>query len=187
MKKELKFLKNIGSCLLILFTYSCIPYKIAPNIESEKIVNAKRFKKDLPNFQAFVFEDSKNANEFYNFINAKYDLKHINVESNVPISINNKTYYLSFFERERTTKTVNLIPIAIDVSRNSKGKDPLLEDLYTSRTGNWYLVLTITDAEIKDCLDPKYPQHQEIVNHLKNLKNEYFSTSNYIEAYLKMK
>jgi len=180
-------MKKFASYLLIFLTYSCIPLKIAPNIEGEKIVNAKKFKKGLPNFQGFIFEDSKNANEFYNFINAKYDLKHINVESNVPISINNKTYYLSFFERERTTQTVNLIPIAIDADRSSKGKDPILENIYTSRSGFWYLVLTITDPEIKDCLNPKYPQHQQVVNHLKNLKNEYFSTSNYIEAYLKMK
>jgi hypothetical protein len=60
------------------------------------------------------FEDTKNAAEFYNFMNAKYDLNHTNVESNIPITINNEIYYLSFFERERTTKTVNLIPFAVD-------------------------------------------------------------------------
>ena len=179
-------MKKFGSYLLILLTYSCIPLKIAPNIEGEKIVNAKKFKKDLPNFQGFIFEDTKNANEFYNFINAKYNLKHINVESNVPISVNNKTYFLSFFEREKSTKTLNLIPIAIDADRNSKGKDTLLENLYTSRNGFWYLILIVTDPEIRDCLNPKYPQHQEISNHLKDIKNEYFSTSNYMEAYLKM-
>ena len=185
--QTVKLIKKISICFLVLFAQSCIPLKIAPNIKGEKIVNAKKFKKDLPKYQGFIFEDTKNANEFYDFINAKYNLKHSNVESNVPININNKTYYLSFFERERITKTLNLIPIAIDAGRNSKNKEPLLEDLYTSRSGCWYLILTVTDPEIKDCLNPKYPQHIEIVNHLKKLKNEYFSTSNYIEAYLKMK
>lgn len=180
-------MKKIGCCLLIFLACSCIPLKIAPNIEGEKIVNAKKFKKGLPNFQGYVFEDKKNANEFYNFINSKYDLKHINVDSNVPITINNKTYYLSFFERERITKTLNLIPIIVDAKLNQNGNDAILQDLHTSRSGFWYLILTVTDLEIKDCLNPSYPQHQEIVNHLKNLKTEYFSTSNYIEAYLKMK
>jgi len=161
--------------------------QIAPNIEGEKIIKAKKFKKNLPNFYGFIFEDPKNANEFYNFINAKYNLKHLNVESNVPISINNETYYLSFFERERTTETINLIPFIIDADRNSKGKESLLEDFYATRTGFWYLVLTVTDTKIKDCLNPNHPQHGEIVNHLKKLKDEYFSTSNYMEAYLKMK
>ena len=180
-------MKKFGVYLLILLTFSCIPLKIAPNIEGEKIVNAKKFKKDLPNFNGFIFEDTKNANEFYNFINAKYDLKHMNVDSNVPISINNKTYYLSFFERERATKTLNLLPLVADAGLGNKGVDPLFKDIYTSRSGFWYLILTVTDFEIKDCLNPSYPQHQEIVNHLKNLKTEYFSTNNYIEAYLKMK
>ena len=180
-------MKKLSCYLLILIAYSCIPYKIAPNIEGEKIITAKKFKKDLPNFYGFIFEDPKNANEFYNFINAKYNLKHLNVESNVPISINNETYYLSFFERERTTETINLIPFIIDADRNSKGKESLLEDFYATRTGFWYLVLTVTDTKIKDCLNPNHPQHGEIVNHLKKLKDEYFSTSNYMEAYLKMK
>lgn len=179
-------MKKITFCLLILVVYSCIPLRIAPIIEGEKIVNAKKFKKDLPNIYGFVFEDTKKANEFYNFINTKYDLKHSNVESNVQIIINNKTYYLSFFERQRITKTLNLIPLAVDASRNNKGKDPILEDLHTSRAGFWYLILTVTDSEIKDCLNPSYPEHQKIINHLKKLKNEYFSTSNYLESYLKM-
>ena len=180
-------MKKLSCYLLILLSYSCIPYKIAPNIEGEKIVKAKKFKNDLPNFYGFIFEDTKNANEFYNFINTKYNLKHLNVESNVPISINNKTYYLSFFEREKSTSTLNLIPIAIDLDRSGKGKDTILENFHTSRKGYWYLVLTVTDPEIKDCLNPNYPQYGEIVIQLKNLKNEYFSTNNYLETQLKKK
>ncbi len=180
-------MKKLFCWLLILLTYSCIPLKIAPNIDGDKIIKAKKFKRNLPNFYGFVFEDTKNANEFYNFLNTKYNLKQTNVESNVPIIINNNTYYLSFFERERTTKTLNLIPIVIDADRNTKGKAPFLEDLYTSRTGFWYLILTVRDSEIKDCLKPDYPKREEIIGHLKNLRKEYFTTSNYIEAYLKMK
>jgi hypothetical protein len=179
-------MKKLSCYLLILLAYSCIPYKIAPKIDGELIVKAKKFKKDLPNFYGFVFEDTKNADEFYKFINTKYNLKNMYVDSNVPIRINNKTYYLSFFERERSTATINLIPFAIDAHRSSKGNNPILEDLHTTRKGFWYIVLMVTDTEIKDCLNPNYAQYGEIVNHLKKLKKEYFSTSNYQEAYLKM-
>lgn len=180
-------MKKLVFCLLFILFHSCIPYKIAPKIDGELIVKAKKFKKNLPNFYGFIFKDTKNADEFYKFINTKYNLKNINVDSNVPIRINNKTYYLSFFERERTTETINLIPFVIDAHRSSKGNDPILEDLYSSRNGFWYIVLTVTDTEIQDCLNPNYPQHNEIISHLKNLKKEYFSTNNYMEAYLKMK
>ncbi len=180
-------MKKICFCLLILIASSCIPVKIAPNIKEEKIANAKKFKKDLPNCYGFIFEDTKNAAEFYNFVNAKYDLNHTNVESNTPISINNKLYYLSFFERERTTKTVNLIPLAIDAGLSAKGNNPVLDGLYTSRNGYWYIIISVRDADLKDCLDPNYPQQQDVFHYLKKLKDEYFSTSHYIEAYLKMK
>lgn len=150
-------------------------------------MKAKKFKNDLPNFYGFIFEDTKNADEFYNFINAKYNLKHLNVESNVPIAINNKSYYLSFFEREKTTSTLNLIPLAIDSHRNRNGRNPLLEDIYTTRKGFWYIVLLVTDSNVNDGLHPNYPQNDAIINYLKELKKEYLSTSNYMEAYLKMK
>ena len=180
-------MKKICFCVVILMSNSCIPVKIAPDIKGEKIVNAKKFKKDLPNCYGFIFEDTKNAAEFYNFINAKYDLNHTNVDPNMPITINNKIYYLSFFERERITKTVNLIPFAVDAALSSKGNNAVLESLYTSRNGFWYIIISVRDAELKDCLDPNYPEQQDVFLHLKKLKKEYFSTSKYIEAYLKMK
>ena len=180
-------MKKLVIYLIILLSCSCIPLKIAPKIEGEKIVRAKKFKKNLPNIYSFIFDDPKNANEFYNFINAKYNLKDNNVGSNVPIIINNNTYYLTFFEQEKSTKTLNLIPIAIDADRNTKDKEPMLEDFYTSRSGYWYLVLTVTDSDINDCLNPNYSKREEIINHLKSLRDEYFTTSNYIQAYLKMK
>ncbi len=90
-------MKKLGLCFLILLLYSCIPLRIAPNIEGDKIVHTKKFKKDLPNCYGFVFEDKKKADEFYNFINTKYNLKHNNVDSNVPIVIDNKTFFYVFF------------------------------------------------------------------------------------------
>ena len=109
--------------------------KIAPHIKGEKIANAKKIKKDLTNCYGLSFEDTKNAAEFYNIMNAKYDLNHTNVESNIPITIRNKIYYLSFFERESTTKTVNLIPFAGDAALSAKANNPILDGLYTSRNG----------------------------------------------------
>jgi hypothetical protein len=75
----------------------------------------------------------------------------------------------------------------IDAKCQSNGNEPFLNDLYTSRNGYWYLILTVTDSDLKDCLQPNYPKREEIVSHLKSLRNEYFTTSNYMEAYLKMK
>jgi hypothetical protein len=129
---------------LLLFT-SCIPLRIAPNIKEEKLIVAKKFKRSLPRKHSYVFEDPKDADEFYNYINTKYELNHEDVEFNVPVLINENEYFLSFHEVERITKTLNLIPLLIDAGLDSKGYSPVMEDSYSSREGNCYIVLTISD------------------------------------------
>lgn len=74
--------------LLIVFMFSCIPLRIAPKIETDKVMVARKFKRKIPKQNAFIFEDTKDANEFYNYVNIKYQLDHNDVEFNVPFVIN---------------------------------------------------------------------------------------------------
>ena len=175
-------MKKISILLTLLLLTSCIPLRIAPTIKDNKVMLAKKFKRDLPRFHSFIFKDPKDADEFYNFINMKYDLKHKDVEWNVPFFIDGKEYFLSFYESEIPTKTVNLIPIIIDAELESKGNSPLLEDIHFSRIGNWYLVLTVFDSEIEDCLRPEYESREKVLKYLKELKEEYLTTHEYIQA-----
>ena len=103
-----------------------------------------------------------------------------------PLLLTTRLFFMSFFERERVTKTLNLLPIALDAGLQSKGNDPIFEDNYTSRNGFWYIIISVRDKEIKDCLDPTHPEQATVIKHLKKIKDEYFSTTNYVEAYLKM-
>ena len=166
---------------MLLFT-SCIPLKIAPKIENEKLIVAKKFKRTLPKKHSYVFEDPKDADEFYNYINTKYELNHGDVEYNVPVKINDNEYFLSFHEVERVTKTINLIPLFIDAGLDSKGHSPVFEDMHSSRTGNWYIVLTVSDSKINDCLNPKFANREEILAFLKEMRLEYLGTTNYMDA-----
>ncbi|WP_223033488.1 hypothetical protein [Hanstruepera marina] len=177
-------MKKILLLLGFIIISSCIPTQIAPNIETDKVQIAKKFKRDLPKNYAFIFQDTKRANEFYNFINMKYNRKHIDVEYNVPFMVNKKTYYMSFHEREKSTQTINLIPIFVDAARESSDKSPLMQDYHVSRTGNWYIVLTVSDDDFQDCLKPEYANRDLVIHHLRELQKEYFRTHNYLEAYL---
>ena len=179
MRQPLFFLLLISIC-------SCIPIKVAPHIDGDKIVKTKKFKKDLPPSYGYVFEDPKDADEFFEFMNMKFDLKYENVVSNVPIKINNTNFFLSFYERERVTKTINLLPIVVDAKLESEGKNTLMEDSHTSRAGTWYLILTVYDVNMNDCLSPEYKDKEQITSYLRSLKNEYLRTHNYIESYLRM-
>lgn len=169
------------SCFI--FT-SCIPLSIAPNLEDGKVIRGKKFKRKLPNRYSYVFTDPKNADEFYYYINTKYQRDNTNVEDNTPLLIDGEEYFISFYEAEKSTKTINFIPLAIDAARSNNGNDPLLEDIYTSRTGTWYIVLMVSDIDYKDALHPNYTGRQKILAHIEELKNEYLRTRNYNQAIL---
>jgi len=179
-------MKYVVLILVFLLTTSCIPLRIAPTIADYKLTKGKKFKKHLPRDNAFIFEDPKNASEFYNFINTKYSLNHKTVEYNVPIIVQDHEFYLSFYEVEIPTKTINLVPIAVDATLENKGMDPILEDSQFTRKGNWYLALFVYDADMKDCLKLDYPSRLAILKHLRAIKNEYLTTNNYLEAMMKM-
>lgn len=179
MKKTLLFI------VLFLLTFSCIPLRIAPNIKDDKVMSAKKFKRKLPKNHAFIFEDPKDANEFYNFINAKFDLGYQDVEYNVPLIIDGELFFLSFNEVEIPTKTINLLPMLIDAKLEDAGNDPMFQDNYFSRIGNWYLALSVTNQEMEDCLKPKHPSRVKVIEYLRALKKEYQNTSNYADAYFR--
>ncbi len=190
----MKFIKFISGAHLmkILFlaiiyflAFSCIPLQIAPNIDGAKIYKGKKFKRKLPKQHVYVFEDPKDANEFYTYINAKYKIDYDDGGGNVLIIINQKKYYLTFYEVERNTQTVNLIPMIIDAALDEKGYGSTLEDFYYSRSGAWYIALTVSDDDFNDNLKEDDPAHKQILKHLDNLRNEYLTTANYMEVYLK--
>lgn len=172
---------------LVLFTLSCIPVKIAPEIENHKIVVAKKFKRKLPKVTMFVFNDPKDDGEFYDYLNAKFNLNHLDVGANTPFKLDNKTYYLSYSEVERETETVNLPFVIIDAKRDSNGNSRLFENNYSTRTGKWYILLTVYNDALKNCLKENYPNKENVVLYLESLRKEYLTTQNYLELQFKKK
>ena len=178
-------MKTATLALLFLTLYSCIPTRIAPKIETHKIVETKKFSKELPQGYGFAFEDPKDANEFYSYVNSKYDLAYTEVEYNVPFELDGEKLYLSFYECERTTKTLNLIPILVDAKLENDGSTPLLEDLHTSRSGQWYIIITVRDVTLKDVLNEDHKQHVALKEYLESLRQEYLATHHYNELNLR--
>jgi len=178
-------LKSIFFILIYALAFSCIPLQIAPNIEGAKVYKGKKFKRKLPKQYVYVFEDPKDANEFYTYINAKYKIDYDEGGGNVPITINQKKYYLTFYEVERNTQTVNLIPMIVDAALENKGNTAILEDIHYSRVGTWYIALTVTDDKLNDNLKETEPNLKSILKYLDQLRSEYLTTANYRELYFK--
>ncbi len=158
---------------------SCIPVRIAPKFKDHKVMVAKKFKRSLPRETSFIFKDPKDANEFYNYMNTKFQLNHVDVAYNVPFVIEDKTYYLSYKEIGIEDQILNMPLILIDAKMEQEGLVKLFEDDHVSRTGHWYLVLTVYDDNFKNCLKASYLMQPKILEYLKALKQEYLNTQNY--------
>lgn len=173
----------------ILLFSSCIPTQIAPKFKNKdyKVTIAKTFKRSLDREMAFIFKDPKEAEEFYNYINKKFQLQHKDVGINVPFKLNNETLYLSYYEVSRNDSSINLPLVAIDVKRKSEGNSSLFENSHTRVNEHWYIVLTVYDERIKNCLKDNHPQRDATLKYLIALKNEYLSIQNYNELLLNKK
>jgi hypothetical protein len=179
--QSMKKVLLIASVLLI--TTSCIPYKFAPKFKNEdyKVMKAKKFQRKLAKETSFIFKDPKDANEFYNYINTKYKLNHNNVGLNSPIQINTDTYYFTYHEVERTDETANIGLVLTDLVLDEKLGVTAFDNNYSSRKGHWYIVITVYDENLKNCLLDKHPKKLEVLQYLKELQQEYLKTHNYEE------
>ncbi|MBL4663429.1 MAG: hypothetical protein JKY22_07725 [Flavobacteriaceae bacterium] len=178
-------MKLIYSIIFSCFFISCIPLQIAPKIDGGKVVRGKKFKRHLPNQYTYIFEDPKEANEFYHYVNAKYQKEYDDTDGNIAVNIEDREYFLTFYEVERSTQTVNLIPIIVDAALENEGYSPVLQGAEVTRKGVWYLALTVTDLEYQDSLHPDYEQQKTVVAYMEHMRKEYLSTTHYIEVYLK--
>ena len=173
--------------ILAFFVTACLPLQIAPKLEEGKVVKGQKFKKQLPERYAFVFGDPKNADEFYMYINTIYQLNNKNVTDNVPVIIEEKNYFISFYETEKTSKTVNLIPLAINLASydGTLVDTKALSDASLNRKGKWYIALTVNDADYKDALAPNYPERIKIQEYITSLHQDYINNDNYYEVLLR--
>lgn len=170
--------------LCSFLTISCIPISVAPKIKDYKLKTARKFKRGLPNEKSFIFSDPKDAHAFYNFFLRKFNLDFDYEGWSAPFDLDGKKYYLTYYEAERVTRTINLLPITANLALENQGMDPLFDQEF-SRIGNWYLIFTVNDEAFNDCLSNNYPHRERIIAYLKQLKNEYLANQNWNEVLLK--
>ena len=168
-----------------MVTQSCIPIRIAPNIDDYKVTKGKKFKRSLPKREMFVFEDSKDINHFYNYVDTKFQLNHENVYDDVPFMLNGVQYFFSFYEVEIPTKIVNLGGVVADAMLDDAGVGPIFEDSYASRKGHWYIAIEVYNDFEKDCLQDDALSREAVLKYLRALKQEYLITHNYNETIFK--
>jgi hypothetical protein len=135
----------------------------------------------------FIFNDPKDAYEFYDYINIVFELNHQSVDRDVPFDISDQQFYFSFYEAERSTNFVNLVPIVVDAKLEQEGIGPLLESSYTSRNGQWYIIMTVFDEGGNDALHPKHAMQKPVKAYLNTLRKKLFETRELLRDPVKTK
>ncbi len=185
-------MKALLPVLLLIFfmLQSCIPLRIAPSISNYKVTNGKKFKRGLSKRQMFIFEDPKQAGDFYDYVNTKFALGHHNVYDDVPFELNEAQYFFAFYEIEIPDKVLNLAPMVADAIWNevvydgeeeTRGVQP--QDVL--RKGNWYVAIEVYSDMEKDCLQKDSLSREAVLKYLSSLKEEYLATYNYNEVVFK--
>jgi hypothetical protein len=166
-------MKPIYILAILITLTSCFPTKIAPKFKRKgyKVINAKKFNDQLLNENAFIFSNPKPNINFYTYINNTYKLNHtikhgykseyLDKGVRIPISIENESYYLSYYVAERTSE-LHLIPF-----------DGPFIDTYN------YIVIYIHDDKNINCLTKNYDKKEMLINYLINLKNSYLNNPYY--------
>jgi len=185
-------MRKIVLLVFVLFLFqSCIPLRIAPNIKDYELTNGKRFKRSLSKRQMFIFEDSKEAEQFYNYVNIKFDLNDTNVYDDIPFELDGEQYFFAFYEVEIPNKTLNLFPLVFDLALNVAFQNEEMQPYVSeeaemvSRNGNWYLAIEVYSDFEKDCLQETSLSKEAVLKYLCALKKEYLATHNYNETVFK--
>lgn len=162
---------------------SCVTVKKAPKIETFKIEKGNDFSKELPPVPMFVFEDPKDAYDFYDYVNVKYDMRDKEVGFNVPVEITGDTLYLTYYEIERETQKVNILGrVTNEVIKKTLDSDEGLESIARDqRTGTWYIGITARDEMWSSALNESHALSESVINYLEEMRQEYLRTHNYNE------
>ncbi len=177
--------KTLILLAILIVIQSCIPIRIAPNIDDYKVTKGKKFKRSLPKREMFVFEDPKDVNHFYNYIDTKFQLNDENVYDDVPFIINDTQFFFSHYEIEIPTKMLNVGGFVVDAMLDDAGVGPVFEDSYSSRKGHWYIAIEVYNDFENDCLNADALSREAVLKYLRALKQEYLTTHNYNETVFK--
>jgi hypothetical protein len=174
--------------VLVIILHSCFPVSIPPNLEKGQIFKARKFKKQLPKPYSCIFADPKTQMNFTIFLSSKFPPNNEgDSETNVPIKVDGMQYFITFYETEKKSHAVNLLPtIANEVLYKNNipvqfNESPIVRD------GTWYIAIIITDEDYNDALSPSYIYHEDVLQFSRTLQNEYLSTDNYNSLLLKRK
>lgn len=99
------------------------------------------------------------------------------------LSLPERRIMVSFYETDKTSQTVNLIPILIDAKLENSDRDPILERLHASQQGAWYIVLMITAQNFDDALKPRYQYQEDVKEFARTLKEEYYQSKSAPRSY----
>ena len=80
---------------------------------------------------------------------------------------------MNVYERRRTTRTLNFIPILVDVALSDEdgGVQGFFNSFHITRNEKWFIIITPTDLSGQDTLMPNHEKRNAKLVFLRSLQN----------------
>lgn len=171
----MKFIKCIAPFFLFLLFTNCISIKKAPEITEVgySIIQGKKLKKALGNSNHFIFLNHLSESDLTAFVTFKLNADDDSYLQNMPVTINDIRFLMTFYTVKSKDKTLNLFSPIVNRALNNSLNTDFNEDVQVDEFEYHYVAVYVeSDIEADSLKDESI--HKAIVErYLVNLMDEY--------------
>ncbi|WP_420571223.1 hypothetical protein [Kordia sp.] len=171
----MKSIKYISSLLLVFFFTSCISIKKAPEITEVgySIIEGKKLKKALGKSNHFIFLNHLSESDLTSFIIYKLDAADDSYLQNLPVTIHDTRFLMTFYTVKSKDKTLDLFSPIVNRALNNKLNTDFDEDIQIDEFEYYYVAVYVESDIEADSLKEKSIHRAIVERYLVDLMDEY--------------
>jgi hypothetical protein len=160
---------------LISSTISCITIKKAPEVNSKgyTVLKGKKLKKSLGDANHFIFMNHLDESDLSDFVAYKLNSKDNVYLQNMPVTIKEIRFLMSFHNIRSNEKTVDLFSPIANRAINNKLDRGYNEDIQIYEYEYYYVAVYVESDIEADSLKEESIHKKIVENYLIDLMNEY--------------
>ncbi|MFK7748899.1 MAG: hypothetical protein AB8B65_10935 [Kordia sp.] len=171
----MKSIKRIAIFILVLALTNCITIKKVPEITEigYSIIEGKKLKKSLGKSNHFIFLNHLSESDLTAFISYKLNADDDSYLQNIPVSINETRFLMTFYTVKSQEKTLNLLSPVVNRAINNSLNTGFNEDIQVDEYEFHYVAVYVESDMEADSLKEASIHRSIVERYLVELMDEY--------------